>query len=82
MHFSLLLQELEVIGGIQSALLLKINAAFQQLCVLEQCHMQLSADLEDKDAAVGIDTMCAELSNKAGTISMHADPTRIMKGYV
>jgi hypothetical protein len=72
---------MEVIGGIQSALLLKINAAFQQLCVLQRCHEQLTADLEDKDAAAGIDTACAELNNKVDTISKQADPTRIMKGY-
>ena len=69
-----------MIGGIQNALLLKINAAFQQLCVLQRCHEQLTADLEDKDAATSIDTFCFELSNKADTISMQNDPTRIKKG--
>ena len=70
-----------MIGGMQNALLLKVNAAFQQLCVLQECHNQLSADLNDKEGALAIDTTCAELTNKADTISMHADPTRIMKGY-
>ena len=69
-----------MIEGIQSALHLKINAAFGQLCVLQDCHKQLCADLKDKHEALEIDSTCADLTNKATTISMHDDPTRIMKG--
>lgn len=69
-----------MIEGIRNALHLKINAAFGQLCVLQDNHKQLSADLKDKHTALEIDGICADLDNKAGTISMHEDPTRIMKG--
>ena len=69
-----------MIEGIQSALHLKINAAFGQLCVLQDSHKQLCADLKDKDTALEIDNTCADLGHKADTVSMHKDPTRIMKG--
>lgn len=69
-----------MIEGIQSALHLKINAAFGQLCVLQDSHKQLTADLRDKHEALEIDGMCADLGNKAETISMYQDPTRILKG--
>lgn len=69
-----------MIEGIRSALHLKMNAAFKQICVLQDCHKQLCADLKDKTMAMGIDTTCTDLGNKAKTISLHEDPTRIMRG--
>lgn len=69
-----------MIEGIRSALHLKISSAFTQLCVLQECHKQLCDDLEDKDATLGIDGMCADLSNQASTISFQEDPTRIKRG--
>lgn len=65
----------------QSLLHNKVNEAFEQLCRLQEHHRQLSADLYDKNIAIQIDAMCTELNNSADTISLHKDPTRIMKGY-
>ena len=72
-----------MIEGIRSALHLKIQAAFKQLCVLQDCHRQLTDDLQDKDYALNIDGTCAELSNEdASKIALQDDPTRIKRGSV
>lgn len=72
-----------MIEGIRSALHLKVNSAFRQLCVLEECHKKLCDDLQDKDTVLGIDSTCLDLNNnQAEAISLQEDPTRIVKGYV
>ena len=42
----------------------------------------VNSDLLDKDTALDIDQGCHELENASGTISLHRDPTRIMRGIV
>lgn len=75
-------KELEVIEGIQSVLHQKVNEAFEQICVLQECHQQLHSDLTDKHMALQIDTECEEMKNTSDTITMQVDPTRIKKGIV
>ena len=75
------LQELEVLDGIQRTLHLKITGAFEQLCILQDCWKQLSVDLDDKQAALSIDSTCVSLSNTTETLSMQQDPTRLKNGY-
>ena len=42
----------------------------------------VNSDVMDKDTALGIDKDCHGLENSTGTISLHKDPTRIMRGIV
>ena len=74
-------KELEVLDGIQRALHLKIAGAFEQLCILQDNWKQLSADLEDKNSALNIDSTCVDTRNNTETLSLQANPTRLKKGY-
>ena len=42
----------------------------------------MASDLTGKNAALCIDSECHQLENTAKTLSMHKDPTRIMRGIV
>jgi tektin-2 len=75
-------KELEVIVNLQGALHQKVNEAFDQICILREVQIQLSADLSDKNVSLEIDSECAELSNTSTTIAFHSDPTRIKKGII
>lgn len=73
------IQEVEVIEELRSMLHQKVHAAFQQICVLQDCHRQLHFDLTDKQAGFHIDSESFKLTNKSDNIAMQTDPTRIMK---
>ena len=75
------LQEFETIENVRSMLHQKVNEAFEQICVLQDCHQQLYADLTDKHSGLGIDSESSGLGNTAENIAMQTDPTRIKKGY-
>lgn len=75
------MQELEVLDGIQSTLHQRIIAAFEHLCILQDCWKQLCADLDDKHIALDIDSTCMDMTNATKTISMQLNPTRLKKGY-
>ena len=74
-----MLQEVEVIEEIRSMLHQKVQEAFQQICVLQECHHQLYLDLTDKHHGLQIDAESLKLSNASSNIALQADPTRIMK---
>ena len=78
-YLRILLQELETIEGIRSTLHANVNSAFEQICVLQDCHQGLCDDLTDKHSALTIDSECLSLSNQSETISLQKDPTRIKK---
>jgi tektin-2 len=75
-------KEVEVIEGMKNVLIQKHEEAFEQLCVLQDVIQMVNSDLLDKDTALDIDQGCHELENASGTISLHRDPTRIMRGIV
>lgn len=72
-------QEVEVVENLRSMLHQKVQAAFQQICVLQDCHRQLHFDLTDKHAGLQIDTESFKLANASENVAMQTDPTRIMK---
>ena len=74
-------QELETIEGIRNLLYQSSCLAHEQICVLQDCHQALYADLTDKHSALAIDSECLDLDNQSGTISLQNDPTRIKKKY-
>lgn len=74
------MQEFGTIESTRSTLHQKVNEAFEQICVLQDCHQQLYADLTDKHTGLGIDSESSGLSNTSENIAMQMDPTRIKKG--
>ena len=68
-----------MIEELRSMLHQKVEAAFQQICVLQDCHRQLHFDLTDKNASLHIDSESYKLANTSDNIAMQRDPTRIMK---
>lgn len=75
-------KEVEVIEEVRSMLHQKVQEAFQQICVLQDCHRQLYFDLTDKHSGLQIDSESLKLKNSSSNIAMQADPTRIMKDIV
>ncbi|XP_064382197.1 tektin-2-like [Halichondria panicea] len=75
-------KELETIERIRSTLHANVNSAFEQICVLQDCHQGLCIDLTDKHSALAIDSECLNLSDQSKAISLQKDPTRIKKNIM
>lgn len=71
-----------MIEELRSMLHQRVHAAFQQICVLQDCHCQLHFDLTDKHTGLQIDSESFKLANSSDNIAMQTDPTRIMKEWV
>lgn len=75
-------KELETVEAIRNLLHHNSSLAHEQICVLQDCHQALYADLTDKHSALAIDSESRELTNLSGTISLQRDPTRIKKNIM
>ncbi|XP_031151618.1 tektin-2 [Sander lucioperca] len=73
-------KEVELIERVQQVQQQHIDKAFEQLCVLQEARHQLTADLQNKMDALGIDMSCLSLTIKSPQISLKTNPTRIPSG--
>ncbi|TWW65830.1 tektin-2 [Takifugu flavidus] len=73
-------KEVELIEQVQEILQQHIDKSFEHMCILQEARHQLTADIQDKMAALDIDLSCLSLTVKSPQISLKTNPTRIPPG--
>jgi len=80
--FDELNSEVKVIQGSKQNLNVKVQQAFEQLCLLKEARQNLQKDLEDKTVTHGIGIHNHGLTPESPGISYKPDPSRVPKGAV
>ncbi|NXA50139.1 TEKT2 protein, partial [Nothocercus julius] len=73
-------KEVEVIEKAKRDLQQRVNEAFEQLCLLQEVHQQLSLDHRGKMEALEIDRVCLSLNVNSPNISFKVNPTQVPDG--
>ncbi|KFZ48181.1 Tektin-2, partial [Antrostomus carolinensis] len=70
-------KEVKLINKAKRELQQRVNEAFEQLCLLQEAHQQLSYDQRCKVEALELDHMCLSLNMNSPIISFKVNPTRV-----
>ncbi|NWR74585.1 TEKT2 protein, partial [Centropus unirufus] len=73
-------KEVKMIEQTKKELQQRVSAAFEQLCLLQETHQQLSCDRRCKAEALELDRVCHSLNVNSPNISFKVNPTRIPNG--
>ncbi|KAG9279438.1 tektin-2 [Astyanax mexicanus] len=73
-------KEVDVIDGAQRVLQQLIDQSFEQLCLLQEAHHQLTLDLQHKTEALDVDMSCLSLTVTSPEISLKPNPIRVPPG--